>query len=679
MKAGKLPVPVPPRKWWALKRVWTLFTVVFFCCYLGVLRFGARVGRPARATRAAKSPKAAASPPTGGLAVGYARLATEGRAGLAPLTRKGEPYANDVNDMGACNVFGMEGPAAASVPLEHLAAAPVHSAAAKAKPAASSEGGGKRVTGGGWLGALWPSGKGGGAAASNGKQSPGRPWEDPTLASPLCLELFATEPWRSSSSSTGSSAHSGGAREGDPGGAFATKYATSASAKLWSAPVCGFLARELAAAAATATSAALDHSAAPAQQRSLASGDLSFEGPAKAAATASSVVACGGVRVTGGDLARMCGREPRDLSALLRAPRAINPYSRNASHTFFMWNKALAAACDASPTVMVDDGPHLPLEDYLHVAESGGRTFYVVTTQLLQFIEQVVPRLRKPFVVVTGSSDVSGPLEGMGWSEHTLARVNALLAHPLLVAIFAQNPDYKHPKMVPIHIGFDFHTIGRPALPDARDGHEWGQPLSVPAQDAELAHLRCALPPFSQRPARAVMNFKASGRSVRGEVFELLINRPGIEWIERASRSDLWRRYGEFAFVVSPRGYGKDCHRTWEALALGSAVIVSRDSFMAPLYEDLPVVQISDWSQVTEENLAKWKAELGARWHTFRFEKLRTDFWLEAIHAAAQQGSLEGIWAFTVDTREARGNYSSGQLVWGRRGGKADPPWQYWG
>ena len=175
------------------------------------------------------------------------------------------------------------------------------------------------------------------------------------------------------------------------------------------------------------------------------------------------------------------------------------------------------------------------------------------------------------------------------------------------------------------------------------------------------------------------MNFKASGRSVRGAVFELLINRPGVEWIERATRSELWARYGEFAFVVSPRGYGKDCHRTWEALALGSAVIVSRDSFMAPLYEDLPVVQISDWREVTAENLAKWKRELGARWHTFRFEKLRTDFWLEAINAAAQQGSLEGIWRYTVDGREARGNYSSGQLVWGRRGGKADPPWQYWG
>jgi hypothetical protein len=329
--------------------------------------------------------------------------------------------------------------------------------------------------------------------------------------------------------------------------------------------------------------------------------------------------------------------------------------------------------------VMVDDGPQLALDEYLAAARAGGRTVYVVTTQLLQLIEQVVPQLAQPFVVVSGSSDVSGPLEGMGWSEHTLARVNGLLAHPLLVGLFAQNPDYKHPKMVPIHIGFDFHTIGRPALGEGPGAHEWGAPASALAQDAQLLSLRCALPPFAARPARAVMNFKSSGRSIRSEVHALLRGRAGVEWIERASRSELWQRYGEFAFVVSPRGYGKDCHRTWEALALGSAVIVSRDSFMAPLYEDLPVVQLSDWSEVTAENLERWKRELGARWHTFRFEKLRTDFWLEAINAAAQQGSLEGIWNYTVDGREARGNYSSGQLVWGRRGGRADPPWQYWG
>jgi len=506
---------------------------------------------------------------------------------------------------------------------------------------------------------------------------------DPTLSSPLCQEILATEPWlsaakRGSSSSSssdvgrGGSIISSGGVTAMGGGSTGTgrKSDTVPGAKLWSAPVCSFVSRELQAQVEKEKDDA---------GRSLGSGDMVSEGGTPL--RKGSIVACGGVRVTGGDVARMCGAAPSDLSAVPRA-RLVNPYSRNASHTYFMWNKALAAACDASPDPMIDDGPSLPTADYEGPLAAGARTFYVVTTQLLQFINDIVPRITVPFVVVTGSSDVSGPLEGMGWSDFTLQRVNSLLAQPNLVAVFSQNPDYKHPKVIPIHIGFDYHTIARPGLEDHENGHEWGTPESATAQDALLQHLRCTLPPFSRRPLAALMNFKSSGRSIRAAVHNTLVNRPGIVNLccdAKIPRKELWRRYGEFSFIISPRGYGRDCHRTWEALALGSAVIVSRDSFMTPLYEDLPVVQISDWDEVTLENLGKWKAELSARWHTFRFEKLRTDFWLEAINAAAQQGHLEGIWKYNIDTREGRGNFSSGQLVWGRRGGTVDPPWEYWG
>jgi len=471
------------------------------------------------------------------------------------------------------------------------------------------------------------------AAAAAAPQPPGGGDED----SLLCAELLSTEPWRSARV------------RGRPPSFHA--------AHIWSAPMCGFLARELRAAA----EALAGGNATTAEGRALSCGDAGVggRGPAAPAARDGGVAVCG-ARVTGGDVARMCGSAPTTAEALAAVPaaRLADPYSRDAPFTYFMWNKALAAAMDASPHPMVDDGPKLPLEDYTR-ALPAARTFYVVTTQLREFIEKVVPLLREPFVVVSGSSDVSGPLAGMGWSEDSLATARKLLANPLLAAYFAQNPDYKHPKMVPLHIGFDFHTIAKPGLTE----HAWGAPASVQAQDAELAHLRCALPPFSQRQPRALMNFKSAGRSVRSQVAQLLTGRPGITYVDNLSRSQLWRYYGEFAFIVSPRGYGKDCHRTWEALALGAAVIVSKDSFLEPLYEDLPVIQIANWDLVTAENLALWQAELAAKWHTFRFEKLRTDFWLDAIRKAARQGSLDGIWEWNTDARPERGNYSYGRLV----------------
>src|ERR1700722_11865528 len=59
-------------------------------------------------------------------------------------------------------------------------------------------------------------------------------------------------------------------------------------------------------------------------------------------------------------------------------------------------------------------------------------------------------------------------------------------------------------------------------------------------------------------------------------------------------------------FVLSPQGNGLDCHRTWEALYMGCIPIV-KNSLLNDLYEDLPVVIVDDWAEVTEEFLnAKW-------------------------------------------------------------------------
>ncbi|MEX0849093.1 MAG: hypothetical protein WD055_02595 [Candidatus Dependentiae bacterium] len=59
-------------------------------------------------------------------------------------------------------------------------------------------------------------------------------------------------------------------------------------------------------------------------------------------------------------------------------------------------------------------------------------------------------------------------------------------------------------------------------------------------------------------------------------------------------------------FVLSPRGAGLDCHRTWEAILVGSIPIVPQ-SVITGLYEKLPILVIDDWSILTEDYLnRKW-------------------------------------------------------------------------
>src|SRR5947209_4011623 len=90
-------------------------------------------------------------------------------------------------------------------------------------------------------------------------------------------------------------------------------------------------------------------------------------------------------------------------------------------------------------------------------------------------------------------------------------------------------------------------------------------------------------------------------------------------------RTELWRQRGEYAFVLSPHGTGLDCHRTWEALAVGHIVLVPTSSLDA-LYEGLPVVALNRWNEITTENLQRWFLQFhdscGIQ------EKLKSSYWI---------------------------------------------------
>lgn len=51
-------------------------------------------------------------------------------------------------------------------------------------------------------------------------------------------------------------------------------------------------------------------------------------------------------------------------------------------------------------------------------------------------------------------------------------------------------------------------------------------------------------------------------------------------------------------FVLSPRGNGYDCVRTWESIYLGSIPIIKRNNVMSH-FSDLPILLVESWEEVT--------------------------------------------------------------------------------
>ena len=74
---------------------------------------------------------------------------------------------------------------------------------------------------------------------------------------------------------------------------------------------------------------------------------------------------------------------------------------------------------------------------------------------------------------------------------------------------------------------------------------------------------------------------------------------------EATERLRTWPYYAtalHSRFVASPAGHGRDCYRTWEALALGAIPvlrIVPNASADRRKFEDVPVVWVRDWAELT--------------------------------------------------------------------------------
>lgn len=89
--------------------------------------------------------------------------------------------------------------------------------------------------------------------------------------------------------------------------------------------------------------------------------------------------------------------------------------------------------------------------------------------------------------------------------------------------------------------------------------------------------------------------------------------------------------YGRTKFVVSPFGAGPDCHRNWEAIAMGAVPIVLSHDGINELFESEPVLIVKQWSDVTPELLKSWQPP--ARKSTF----LWTSHWHNVLETESKR------------------------------------------
>jgi hypothetical protein len=298
--------------------------------------------------------------------------------------------------------------------------------------------------------------------------------------------------------------------------------------------------------------------------------------------------------------------------------------------THFVWGFGLTLECDVT-----EKNKETPWNaDVIYKDIKNGDIVWVPGEALDLFQKDVLPKITEPFILLINQSDRSFPT----FFNPSFDVIN-FINDSRIIHIFAQNCDLEspHAKVTPIPIGIDFHTLA----------YEWRKPrnefISIEDQEKKLHAIISLLKPTSMRKSKAFVDFQHHDtmkisinqyEEDRTSIFHKILPSGVIDFsTKRIPRDDLWKTKGEYAFSISPHGNGLDCHRTWEDLALGCIVIV-KTSPLDCLYEDLPVVIVKDWSEVSKENFEIWKTLYAdAFTNPIYREKLTHKYWMNKIKA----------------------------------------------
>lgn len=226
-------------------------------------------------------------------------------------------------------------------------------------------------------------------------------------------------------------------------------------------------------------------------------------------------------------------------------------------------------------------------------------TIFINGDILGEFLEQVHPKIPHPYILIVHNTDhaIPGPYR-------------AYLDDPKILALFTQNPDCTdHPKLFPLPIGIE----NRQWNPRNREAIQEIKNLGL-----EKTHL-------------LYCNFNPNTfPSERNEVLNRFAHAPFTYTATRKNYHEFVRDLVTTRFILSPRGNGLDCHRTWETLYAGSYPIV-KTSPLDPLFEGLPVLIVQSWEELTEEFLQEKFKEMSQR-TDYNWEKLYINYYLKQIN-----------------------------------------------
>ncbi len=237
-------------------------------------------------------------------------------------------------------------------------------------------------------------------------------------------------------------------------------------------------------------------------------------------------------------------------------------------------------------------------QDFPYKQIKNGDIIFIKTDYLHEFFCNIHPKINFSYIIISHNSDYPAP-----------SKFKSILEEKKIIAWFAQNADYKHNKLIPIPIGLEnrYCRFGNLQTIDSFTSKKITKKYLLYLNfsvNTSLKERITILHYFKNKSYCAV----ASKKSYHAYLEDLL----------------------QAKFVLSPKGNGPDCHRTWEALYLNSIPIV-KTSPMDKLFLHLPVLIVQDWKDITEKFLITKLNEFNQI--QFNSQKLWMNYWKSLINS----------------------------------------------
>ena len=284
----------------------------------------------------------------------------------------------------------------------------------------------------------------------------------------------------------------------------------------------------------------------------------------------------------------------------------------------------LLKTIDELNLITYDKIPSNIVHDYSKLQNGyDGVCIYIKFSNVREFMYHILPRINYKFILVTGDGDETMPND-----MFDMVTFNNIINNENILHWYSVNCiETLHPKFSLIPIGVNFHSL------TYGEFCGWHHTSQTPfEQENIIEEIRNNNLPFHLRIPKCYSNFHfvtyQEFGNPRKEAMEkipqdLVFYEPTL-----IPRFNTWDNQAKYAFVLSPMGHGMDCHRTWEALMLGCIVIVKK-SIIDSLYENLPVLIVDEWEDITQELLNETIEKF--KNIEFDYERITLKYWINKI------------------------------------------------